>query len=84
MRATPWEPRRFRARFDFPIVGTVPAVKVAARASRRFTLLATPNTAHGAYSLGLIARFAASPSTSGGRDNGCASGPVKPFASNCF
>jgi len=40
-------------------VGTVPAVKVAARASRRFTLLATPNTAHGAYSLGLIARFAA-------------------------
>ncbi len=31
-----------------------------------------------------IARFAASPSTSGGRDSGCASGPVIPRASSAF
>lgn len=49
-----------RAEFPFPFVGTVPAVKVAARESlsKRFTLLATPNTAHSAYSLGLISQFA--------------------------
>lgn len=51
-------------RQQFPqvqFVGTVPAVKVAAEqsASRRFTLLATPNTAHSPYTNALIARFAA-------------------------
>lgn len=49
---------RLRAGFANPFVGTVPAVKVAAGVSRRFTLLATPNTADSAYSLDLIARFA--------------------------
>ena len=49
---------RLRAAFPFPFVGTVPAVKVAALTSPRFTLLATPNTAHSAYSQDLIARFA--------------------------
>jgi glutamate racemase len=46
---------------NLAFVGTVPAVKVAAEQSRtrRFTLLATPNTAHSAYSNELIARFAA-------------------------
>lgn len=41
-------------------VGTVPAVKVAASQSqtRRFTLLATPNTAHSRYTRELIAQFA--------------------------
>jgi glutamate racemase len=51
---------QLRAAFPFPFVGTVPAIKVAARdsASRRFTLLATPNTAHSAYSHALIDQFA--------------------------
>lgn len=41
-------------------VGTVPAIKVAAGISttRRFTLLATPNTAHSSYSRDLVAQFA--------------------------
>jgi glutamate racemase len=41
-------------------VGTVPAIKVAASGSqtRRFTLLATPNTAHSRYTRELIAQFA--------------------------
>lgn len=42
-------------------IGTVPAVKVAAEQSKtkRFTLLATPNTANSSYTNELIARFAA-------------------------
>jgi glutamate racemase len=49
-----------RARFAFAFVGTVPAIKVAAARSRskRFTLLATPNTAQSDYSRALIAQFA--------------------------
>ena len=49
-----------RARFTYPFVGTVPAIKVAATLSRtrRFTLLATPNTTHSPYSDALIAEFA--------------------------
>ncbi len=51
---------QLRAAFPFPFVGTVPAIKVAAQASasKRFTLLATPNTAHSAYSTNLITQFA--------------------------
>lgn len=50
-------------RAQFPtiqFVGTVPAIKVAAErsASKRFTLLATPNTAHSPYSKLLIDQFA--------------------------
>lgn len=50
-------------RATFPqitFVGTVPAVKVAAERSqtKRFTLLATPNTAHSPYSKSLIDQFA--------------------------
>ena len=49
-----------RASFPYPFVGTVPAIKVAAGLSRskRFTLLATPNTADSLYSRQLIAQFA--------------------------
>jgi len=49
-----------RASFPYPFVGTVPAVKVASAQSktRRFTLLATPNTADSLYSRDLIAKFA--------------------------
>lgn len=49
-----------RAAFPYPFVGTVPAVKVAAQQSRtrRFTLLATPNTATSSYSEALIKDFA--------------------------
>lgn len=49
-----------RSAFNVPFVGTVPAVKTAAQVStsRRFTLLATPNTASSAYSRDLIAQFA--------------------------
>lgn len=49
-----------RAAFAVPFVGTVPAVKTAAQhsSSRRFTLLATPNTANSSYSRNLIAKFA--------------------------
>lgn len=45
---------------DISFVGTVPAIKVAAERSqsRRFTLLATPNTAHSPYSKSLIDQFA--------------------------
>jgi len=50
-----------RAAFPQHFVGTVPAVKVAAAQSqsRRFALLATPNTVDSAYSQALIADFAA-------------------------
>lgn len=51
-----------RTRFSqLAFVGTVPAIKVAAAQSRsrRFTLLATPNTAQSSYSAALIAEFAA-------------------------
>ncbi len=49
-----------RAQHSVPFVGTVPAVKVAAERSltKRFTLLATPNTVDSAYSTNLIAQFA--------------------------
>jgi glutamate racemase len=49
-----------RAHFSTPFVGTVPAIKPAASLSktRRFTLLATPNTAASEYSSSLIAQFA--------------------------
>ena len=50
-----------RAQFpQLPFVGTVPAIKTAAAQSksRRFTLLATPNTAASKYSQELIAQFA--------------------------
>ena len=45
---------------EVPIVGTVPAIKVAAGQSktRRFTLLATPNTAQSSYTQALVAEFA--------------------------
>lgn len=51
-------------RHEFPntaFVGTVPAIKTASALSktRRFTLLATPNTADSSYSADLIAQFAA-------------------------
>ena len=51
-----------RARFSYSFVGTVPAIKVAAEhtRSKRFTLLATPNTANGAYVSSLIAQYASS------------------------
>lgn len=50
-----------RMRFPYAFVGTVPAIKVAGRVSktRRFTLLATPNTAASLYSQALIDDFAA-------------------------
>ena len=49
-----------RVAFSVPFVGTVPAIKTAAHhsTSRRFTLLATPNTANSSYSRDLIAQFA--------------------------
>ncbi len=50
-----------RAQFpDISFVGTVPAIKVAAEKSetKRFALLATPNTAHSPYSKSLIYQFA--------------------------
>lgn len=49
-----------RGALAYNFVGTVPAIKTAAEQSRskRFTLLATPNTSHSAYSDDLIARFA--------------------------
>ena len=50
-----------RSRFpEITFVGTVPAIKVAAERSetRRFALLATPNTAHSPYSKSLIDQFA--------------------------
>lgn len=52
---------QLRAAFAYPFVGTVPAVKVAAAQTqtKRFTLLATPNTAQSSYSEGLIEEFAA-------------------------
>ncbi len=49
-----------RGAFSVPFVGTVPAIKTAAERSitRRFTLLATPNTASSDYSRDLIHAFA--------------------------
>lgn len=49
-----------RVAFSTPLVGTVPAIKPAALLSttRRFTLLATPNTAASRYSSALVAEFA--------------------------
>lgn len=49
-----------RAQFPYRFVGTVPAIKVAGAQSktRRFTLLATPNTAASRYSQQLIDDFA--------------------------
>ncbi len=49
-----------RARFDLPFVGTVPAVKPAARLSRtgRITVLATPGTVRRDYTRGLIEAYA--------------------------
>ena len=47
-----------RAQFAMPFVGTVPAIKVAAAQAQRFTVLATPNTAHSRYTDTLIAEFA--------------------------
>ena len=44
---------------SYHFVGTVPAVKVAASKAKRFTLLATPNTAQSAYSRQLTEEFAA-------------------------
>jgi glutamate racemase len=51
---------RLRAQFAVPFVGTVPAIKPAAERSisRRFTLLATPNTAASSYSSALVSQFA--------------------------
>lgn len=49
-----------RGVFTYPFVGTVPAIKVAARDSitKRFTLLATPNTARSDYTKYLITTHA--------------------------
>lgn len=49
-----------RHRFDLPFVGTVPAIKPAAAASRsrRFTVLATPGTVARDYTRGLIEAYA--------------------------
>lgn len=49
-----------RSAFTVPFVGTVPAIKMAAAQSktRRFTLLATPNTAASSYTGELVAQFA--------------------------
>jgi glutamate racemase len=49
-----------RARFDIPFVGTVPAIKPAAEASRtrRVAVLATPGTVARDYTRELVARFA--------------------------
>lgn len=49
-----------RRRFDLPFVGTVPAIKPAASASRtrRFTVLATPGTVERDYTRGLIEAYA--------------------------
>lgn len=49
-----------REAISTPFVGTVPAIKVAAAQSnsKRFALLATPNTAHSSYTNALIEQFA--------------------------
>ncbi len=49
-----------RTVLPYPIIGTVPAIKTAAHVShsRRFTLLATPNTAQSHYIADLIRQFA--------------------------
>lgn len=51
---------RLRARFTFPIVGTVPAIKPAATATRSgmVSVLATPGTVRRDYTRDLIATFA--------------------------
>ncbi len=50
-----------RAALDIPVVGTVPAIKPAAKLTETGTigLLATPGTIRRAYTAGLIAEFAA-------------------------
>lgn len=52
--------KQLRDSFAVPFVGTVPAVKTAAlrSVSKRFTLLATPNTAASQYTQELISEFA--------------------------
>ncbi len=49
-----------REAFEVPFVGTVPAIKMAAAQSktRRFSLLATPNTAASSYTDDLVSQFA--------------------------
>ena len=49
-----------RARFSFPIVGTVPAIKPAAHATRsgHFAVIATPGTIRRAYTRDLIRDYA--------------------------
>ena len=49
-----------RARFDFPVVGTVPAIKPAAEitASGQISVLATPGTVQRDYTRSLISEFA--------------------------
>ncbi|MDD9909836.1 MAG: glutamate racemase [Ahrensia sp.] len=49
-----------RERFDMPVVGTVPAIKLAAEvtASRQISVLATPGTVQRDYTRSLIAEFA--------------------------
>lgn len=49
-----------RARFDFPIVGTVPAIKPAAEktASGQISVLATPGTVQRDYTRALVSEFA--------------------------
>lgn len=51
-----------RAHFTMPFVGTVPAIKTAAQISKskRFSVLATPNTAASDYSAELVEQFATS------------------------
>lgn len=50
-----------RRRFPMPFVGTVPAIRLAARVSRtrRFTVLATPGTVRRDYTRDLVAAYAA-------------------------
>ena len=49
-----------RERFDFPIVGTVPAIKPAAEktASGQISVLATPGTVQRDYTRALVSEFA--------------------------
>ncbi|EFL90008.1 glutamate racemase [Ahrensia sp. R2A130] len=49
-----------RSRFDFPVVGTVPAIKLAAEltASGHISVLATPGTVQRDYTRSLISEFA--------------------------
>lgn len=51
---------QLRDMLSLPLVGTVPAIKTAASHSKtkRFTMLATPNTAHSIYTNDLVEQFA--------------------------